>query len=269
MLKASLHSTCYAAEMAAIIGRKPKRCREMSICSKSSFDHTHWSVVLAAGEGTDTEARAALSTLCQQYWYPLYAFVRRQGRNATDAQDLTQGFFLKLLEKDYLVQVDRRKGRFRTFLLTALRRFLANEWDEAHALKRGGGQVIVSIDDREAESRYQGELYHDITPEKLYDRHWALVLIEQALSKLKDEYEAEGKKELFDQLKIVLTEGKGVVSYAEMAATLGTTEGAIKVAAHRLRRRYARILRDEVAQTASCPDEVEEELGYLFAALSP
>ncbi len=150
----------------------------MSICGKSSFDRTRWSVVLAAGDGTDTEAHAALSTLCKQYWYPLYAFVRRQGRNAADAQDLTQGFFLKLLEKDYLGRVDRSKGRFRTFLLTALRRFMAGEWDAVHASKRGGGQVIISIDDQEAESRYQRELCHDITPEKLYDRHWALALLE-------------------------------------------------------------------------------------------
>lgn len=241
----------------------------MSICGKSSFDRTRWSVVLAAGNGADTEAHAALSTLCKQYWYPLYAFVRRQGRNATDAQDLTQGFFLKLLEKDYLGQVDRSKGRFRTFLLTAFRRFMASEWDAANAGKRGGGQVFISIDDREAESRYRRELCHDITPEKLYDRHWALALLEQVLSKLRDEYEARGKTALFDQLKPVLTEGKGAVSYGQVAAETGMSEGAIKVAAHRLRRSYARILREEVAQTASGPQEVEEELGFLFASLSP
>jgi RNA polymerase sigma factor (sigma-70 family) len=240
----------------------------MSICGKSSFDKTRWSVVRAAGDGTGTEAHAALSTLCKQYWYPLYAFVRRQGRNATDAQDLTQGFFLKLLEKDYVGRVDRRKGKFRTFLLTALRRFMADEWDAANARKRGGGQVFISIDDREAESRYQRELSHDITPEKLYDRHWALALLEQVLFRLRDEYEARGKTELFDQLKLVLTKGKGVVPYADMAAKLGMSEGSIKVAAHRLRRSYARILREEVAQTASGPEEVEEELRDLFASLS-
>lgn len=240
----------------------------MTSCGRSSFDNTHWSVVLAAGEGTGTEAHAALSTLCAQYWYPLYAFVRRQGRNAADAQDLTQGFFLALLEKDYLHRADRRKGKFRTFLLTALRRFLSDEWDAANARKRGGGRVFISIDDREAESRYQRELCHDITPEKLYDRNWALVLLEQVVCRLRHEYEARGKVELFDQLKPILTKGKGVVPYAEMAAKVGISEGAIKVAAHRLRQSYARILREEIAQTASGPEEVEEELRDLFVSLS-
>jgi len=208
-----------------------------------------------------------MEKLCAAYWYPLYAFVRGQGNTAHDAQDLTQEFFARFLEKRYLDQVDRSKGRFRSFLLVSLKHFLSNERDKAHAQKRGGGFVFVPLDPQDAETRYGLEPSHDETADKIFERRWALALLDQVLARLRDEYSSAGKAAIFDQLKGTLT-GEESASYAEVAPALGMTEGAVKVAAHRMRQRYREILRAEVANTVARPDQVGEELRHLMAALS-
>lgn len=232
------------------------------------FLTTHWSVVLAAADTSSPQAPQALATLCQAYWYPLYAFVRRQGHSPHDAQDLTQAFFARLLEKGYLKDVDRQRGRFRSFLLASLKHFLANQWDRARALKRGGGQQVISLDERDAESRYALEPKDEQSADRLYERRWALLLLERVLGRLKQEFVSAGKAGLFEALKGVLSAGSGALPYAEVAARLGTSEAAVKVAVHRLRRRYRELLRAEIAQTVASPAEVEDEIRYLFAVLS-
>jgi RNA polymerase sigma factor (sigma-70 family) len=232
------------------------------------FVTTRWSVVLAAGRGETPEAQEALAVLCRNYWYPVYAFVRRKGHSPHDAEDLTQEFFARLLEKHYLAGIKREGGRFRSFLLTALNRFLANEWDRVRALKRGGGQQAVPIDRDSAESRYQVEPAHELTPEKLYERQWAQALLDQVLARLRAEYGQDGKAALFDQLSRSLSLPRGALPYAELAGQLGTTEAAVKMAVQRLRARYRELLRAEIAQTVAQPAEVEEEIRYLFATFS-
>ncbi len=229
------------------------------------FATTHWSVVLAASATTSPQAQNALATLCQAYWYPLYAYVRRQGHPPHDAEDLTQAFFCRLLEKRYLAGVRPEGGRFRSFLLTALKGFLANEWDRAHAQKRGGTQAIISIDCARAESRLDLEPAHDVTAERIYEQQWAQTLLEQVLSGLRQEYVAGGKRELFDSINSSLSLPRGAVPYGAIAAQLKTTEAAIKMAVLRLRARYREQLRAEIAQTVSRPEEIEEEIRYLFA----
>jgi RNA polymerase sigma-70 factor (ECF subfamily) len=219
--------------------------------------------------GTDTPlARDSLEKLCRTYWYPLYAFVRRQGRSPHDAQDLTQDFFARLLEKNYLEDVDRARGRFRSFLLAALKHFLANDWDRRRAQKRGGAQTHIPIDTQSAESRYGLEPGHEQTPEKLFERRWALTLLDQVLERLRAEFIAAGKGDHFDTLKIVLVADKRSIPYATLGTQLGLSEGAMKVAVHRLRRRYREVLRAEIASTVSGPKEIEEEVRHLFAALA-
>ena len=235
--------------------------------SGGRFATTRWSVVLAAGGERSTEGRQALATLCETYWYPLYAYVRRRGYAAADAQDLTQAFFATLLEKEYLRAADRERGRFRSFLLTALKRFLVKEWDRAHAQKRGGTHKGISLDVRSGETRYSQEPSHDWTPERIYERRWALTLLDQVMARLRRRYVADGKGDLFDLLKAFLTGESGAPPYSEVAAGLGMTEGAVKVAAHRLRRRYRELLRSEIAQTVAHPDEVDDELRLLRAAV--
>jgi len=221
--------------------------------------------VLHAGHDEPAQAQAALAQLCQGYWYPLYSFVRRRGYSPHDAQDLTQAFFAHLLEKHGLGRVDPEQGRFRTFMLASLKNFLANYWDKSHARKRGGGQTIVSLDEDSAESRYRLEPSHDLTPERHFERQWAITLLDQVLSALRDEYHAEGKGDLFEELKAVLA-GQAE-SYADMAARLRRSEGAIKVAVHRLRHRYRDLMRARIAQTVG-EGEVEDELNHLLTALS-
>src|SRR5688572_18941874 len=219
--------------------------------------------------GTDSpQAHQALETLCGNYWYPLYAYVRRQGRSAHDAQDLTQAFFARLLEKNYLADVQREKGRFRSFLLASLKHFLANEWDREQALKRGGGKRLIALDEDSAESRYKLEPKDDLSADKIYERRWALTLLDQVLAKLRSEFERDGKLEQFETLKHYLSAGRTSVSYAQAADKLGMNEGAIKVAVHRLRKRYRELLRAEIAQTVATASEIEAEIRYLFAALS-
>jgi RNA polymerase sigma factor (sigma-70 family) len=228
------------------------------------FVTTRWTIVLTAGR-TDTQAHAALEKLCQTYWYTLYAYVRRQGHSPEDAQDLTQEFFTKLIAKNYVRDVDRSKGKFRSFLLASLKHFLANEWDKSRAQKRGGGQTIVSLD---AETRYRLEPADVVSADKIFERRWALTLLDEVLKRLRDEYAADGKVKLFEQLKETLTGERGTIPYAKLGDRLGMTEGAVKVAVHRLRQRYRETLRAEIAETVSGPEEVDEELRHLYAALS-
>jgi RNA polymerase sigma-70 factor (ECF subfamily) len=242
--------------------------KESSAGPARCFVTTHWSVVLAARGADSPEAAEALSRLCQTYWYPLYAYVRRRGHEAVDAQDLTQEFFARLLEKNFLKSVQQERGKFRWFLLSALKRFLANEWNQQHAAKRGGKCITVSLDDQNAEGRYALEVADQTTPEKLFDRNWAMTVIEQAQDELRREYETSGRGPLFDQLKVFLSGDRASISQAEVGAALEMQEGAVKVAVHRLRRRYQDHLREQIAQTVSTPAEVEEEIRQLFAAFS-
>jgi len=223
-------------------------------------------MVLAAGQTTSPQAGRALEELCRTYWYPLYAYVRRRGYDVHEAEDLTQEFFARLLIKNYLADVDREQGKFRSFLLASLKHFLANEWDRRRTAKRGGGQPVLSLDVQTAETRYKSEPTDDLTAEKLLERRWAVALLETVLDRLQAEFAAEGKSQQFDQLKVFLTEGKGSTSYASIGAKLGTTEGAVKVAVHRMRRRYRELLREEISHTVATPAEIDEEIRHLFAA---
>lgn len=232
------------------------------------FATTHWSVVLSAREKDSPQSAAALETLCRAYWYPLYAYVRRQGRNPEDAQDLTQSFFARLLEKDYLQSAAREKGRFRTFLLVALKRFLANEWDRARAHKRGGDQVHVPLDTELAEQRYQVEPSEGTTADKVYERRWALTLLDQTMARLRQEFAETDRQDEFAQFKVFLTAEKGAIGYGEIAAKTGLNEGAVRVAVHRLRRRFRELFREEIAHTVARPEDIDEEVRHLLDALS-
>src|SRR6266481_6195970 len=231
------------------------------------FATTHWSVVVQAGEVESPQTSEALAQLCNTYWYPLYVYVRRKGYAAHDAQDLTQEFFARLLARNYLGGADRRKGKFRSFLLGAFEHFLAKEWRRAHAQKRGGGQAVFSLDDVDAESRYLSEPTHDLTPEKIYDRRWATTILKQAMSELQRDYETRHQSELFAKVESLLSPDGASGSYAEIATSLGMNEGALKVAVHRLRKRYGELIRAQIAQTVATPQEIEEELRYLFSVL--
>src|SRR5438093_1538158 len=203
----------------------PEPSREcMAAGTPRTFATTHWSIVLSAGAPESAQAREALEKLCRTYWYPLYTYIRRRGSNAAEAEDLTQEFFLRLLDKNYLAQVDPRKGRFRSFLLVAVNHFLANEWDKTRAVKRGGRMTFLSWDELSAEQRYLREPGTAFSPEKAFEQRWAMAQLEQVLARLREEFAANGKKVLFDELKIFLTGPKRSVSYAALAAKLGSTE---------------------------------------------
>lgn len=232
------------------------------------FITTHWSVVLSARAKDSPQSAAALETLCRTYWYPLYAYVRRQGHHPSDAQDLTQEFFARLLQKDYLQAAAREKGRFRTFLLVALKRFLANEWDRARAQKRGGGQALLSLDTASAETRYQMEPAAGHSPDRVYDRRWALTLLDRTMAQLRDEFAVAGKAGEFNRLKVFLTADRADITYHEIAAGLGVSEGAARVAVHRLRKRFREVFREEIAHTVSSAEEIEEEVRYLMGVLA-
>lgn len=233
------------------------------------FVTTQWTVVLSAQDSSSPQSNQALETLCRAYWFPLYAFVRRLGHGPHDAQDLTQDFFARVLEKGYLKAADRERGRFRTFLLVALKRFLANEWDRQHAQKRGGFTPIVSIDQQLAESRFTAEPAHQLQPDLLFDRQWALTLLERTMTRLQDEYTATGRARLFEFLRGCLAKDESALPYAEIAGRLNLTEAAVKMAVQRLRARYRDILRTEIADTVASPVEVEEEIRHLFATFGP
>jgi RNA polymerase sigma-70 factor (ECF subfamily) len=232
------------------------------------FPTTHWSRVVAAGDGAAPEARDALAELCRAYWYPLYAFVRRKGHGPEDAQDLVQGFFASLLEHNGLATLDRDKGRFRSFLIAACSHYLCDEIDRRKARKRGGGRVIISIDGLEAEGRYESEPAHELTAERLYQRRWATTLLERVLNSLEVEMHQAGKGRLLEALRPALLGEAGRVPYARIAEELGLSEGAARAAAHRFRSRYRTLLHEEVARTVAGPEAVAEEVRDLFAALA-
>jgi RNA polymerase sigma-70 factor (ECF subfamily) len=234
----------------------------------ASFPTTHWSWVVQAGDASSPAAREALAELCASYWYPVYAFIRRHGHEPDQAQDLTQAFFVHLLEKGTIAAADPSRGRFRSFVRTACAHFLADQRDRGRARKRGGDQVTVSIDARDAEGRYLREPAHNLTPERLFERTWVLTVLEHVFERLGQEYEKAGHAALFEQLKGVLTAGPRSVPYATFAARLGMTEGAVQVAVHRLRRRYRAILLDQIAATLDDPARVEDEVQELFAVLA-
>jgi RNA polymerase sigma-70 factor (ECF subfamily) len=234
---------------------------------KHDFHTTCWTVVLAAGDRDAPEARRALATLCETYWYPIYAFARRKGHAPTEAEDLTQGFFGSLLEKDYVNAADPERGRFRAFLLTAFRRYVTRERDRARAQKRGGGNAPLSLDFAYGERRYAIEPSHELTPERAFDRRWALTLLETVVERLQKEMGDAGKQELFDGLKPHLLAPADGAAYAELAGRLDSTEGAVKTALHRLRTRYRDLLRAEIAETVAAPEEVDGEIGYLLQSL--
>jgi RNA polymerase sigma-70 factor (ECF subfamily) len=232
------------------------------------FTTTHWSVVLAAAQESSPEAARALAELCRAYWYPLYAYVRRKGYDVADSQDLTQEFFARLLEKNYVGSADRRKGKFRSFLLGSLEHFLSKEWTRSHRLKRGGGQTIISWDGCDPEERYRLEPPDDWTAERIYERRWALTILEQAMFALQAEYTVTGKQGLFEALRPFISGEDDDVAYPDLAERLQMSEGAARVAVHRLRQRYGESVRGEIAKIVQRPEEIEEELRQLFAALS-
>jgi RNA polymerase sigma-70 factor (ECF subfamily) len=259
------------------------------------FATTHWSMVVSAARPRGSSAARALATLCENYWFPLYAFVRRAGYPAHDAQDLTQEFFLRLLSENYLAAADPERGRFRSFLLGAMKHFLAHQRRSQSTQKRGGGRAAISLDFQSGEERYRLiEPADPLTPERLYEKRWALALLDLVLGRLREEFQAAGKLPLFDALKQFLAgraeKGTGPICrdgpkgaahkldlspfpqkpvYAELGEKLGMSEGAVKVAVHRLRRRYRELLKEEIARTIVEPDTVEDELQELLAALGP
>ncbi len=232
-----------------------------------SFATTHWSIVLEAGRGRHAEADVALAELCQKYWFPLYSYVRRRVHDQSEAQDLTQEFFARLLEKELLAQANPDRGRFRSFLLTAMQNFLTNEWRKAQATKRGGGQRVLSLDFQASDSRLSFEPGHDWTAERIFERNWGITLLEHVLTRLRDEYTTAGKEKLFAALRPFISSNRDEGSFAMLAEQLEMTEGAAKVAAHRLRKRYRELLRAELAQTVADPADVDAEIAWLFNAL--
>lgn len=236
--------------------------------SGSIFLTTHWSVVLTAGGKDTTEALGALEELCRVYWYPLYAYVRRRGYSPPDAQDLTQEFFARLLERNWVARADQAKGRFRTFLLHALQRFLANEWDKVRALKRGGGQRSVPLQFETGESRYSAEPADLRSPEQVFERRWAVALLAEVMQRLEAEYQKEGKADEFAALQVSLVGERERLPYSQLAEQLSQSEGAVRVAVHRMRQRYRELLRAEIAHTVTSAEEVDAEMHHLFKVLA-
>jgi RNA polymerase sigma-70 factor (ECF subfamily) len=224
-------------------------------------------VVLAAKAGDSPQATQALEKLCRTYWYSLYAYVRRKGHSPEDAQDLTQGFFARLLEKDYLKLADRERGKFRAFLLTAIKHFLVNEWESTRTAKRGGGQMVFSLDEPLAESRYLSEPTRELSPDKVFEKRWAITVLEQVLGRLRQESVAAGKGELFELLKEALWGEKNAASQAELGTPLGLSAAAVKSAVHRFRLRYRELLRSEIANTVASHEDIDEELRHLVSVL--
>jgi RNA polymerase sigma factor (sigma-70 family) len=235
----------------------------------AQFASTHWSVILSATDRKNpARAMQSLEKLCCVYWQPLYFYARRQGERPFDAQDLTQEFFARLLENNLLDKVDGSKGRFRSFLLAAFKHFLSNERDKARAQKRGGGQATIPIDAQTAETGYGYQPVEKMTAEKIFERQWAMTLLAETTARLRQEYEHTGKIELFEQLKTTLTEPRGTIAYSDLGRLLHMTEGAVKIAVHRLRLRYRAILRAEVAETLADPADLEDEVRHVFRVLS-
>ena len=263
-----MHANGFSDSTYFIIHDLPESDQETHGVRSRVFATTHWSVVLAAQQGDSAPAHRALETLCRAYWYPIYVYVRRRGYGPEEAQDLTQEFFSKVIAKEHLLLADREKGKFRTFLLALLDYFLAREWSRAHRQKRGGRFVFVSLDEPMPEERYRLEPADLDTPERKFLRHWVLAVLEQAMKALERECRGNGKGALFWESKELLSsEGDGP-AYAEIAARLHMTEGAARMAVHRLRRRYGVLLRREILHTVGAPEEVEDELRYLLMVMS-
>jgi RNA polymerase sigma-70 factor (ECF subfamily) len=244
-----------------------------SNCASSSapgdiFATTHWTVVLAAGKRHTPQSDLALEELCRTYWFPLYAYARRRGHNKEDAEDSVQAFFARFLAKNYLASLGAERGRFRAFLLASLKHFLINEWKKSQRLKRGGGEKNLSLDWQTADTKFQVAATNEPSPDKAFDREWALALLCKVIGRLQKECEADGKAKLFEQLKIFLTAGKGALSHAAAAKSLGMDETAVRVAVHRLRKRYRLLLRDEISQTLTDAADVDEEMRALFGAFA-
>ncbi len=235
--------------------------------SNARFATTHWSIVLAAGDSSARKHTQALSARCETYWFPLYAYLRRRRYDRDRAQEYTQAFFARLLEKHGVRLADPARGRFRYFLLAAFKNFLADEHDRAKALKRGGGRKIFSINFENAENQYSLEPADELTPEKLFAKSWALTVLDRTIARLKAELAARGKENLFDNLKVYMTAEAGSVPYRDLAARLNMTEGTVRVAVHRLRKRYKHLLRDEIAQTVATEEEIDDEIRDLFRIL--
>jgi len=235
----------------------------------SRFMSTRWSIILKAQGDDSFIAAESLSELCRCYWYPLYAYVRRCGVTPEDAQDLTQGFFCSFFEKDWVNAVDQSRGRFRSFLLASIKNYMANQWQKQRAAKRGGGSSIFSIDFEDGEGRYINEPYHDLTPDKLFDRSWTLTLLDSALNELKKDYAAKGNSELFEAIKDRLASATGNTPYSVLAERLDMKESAIKTAVHRLRARYRELIRDLVDQTVADNSDIDNEIQEIFLSLSP
>ena len=233
-----------------------------------AFVTTRWSVVSAAQDEDSPQAEQALEILCRSYWYPLYVFVRRRGHSPEDAEDLVQEFFARLLQKHYLDAVEPERGRFRTFLIMALKRFMANECDRSRAQKRGGGQELLPLDTALAESRYEEESSLEMRADLAFDRQWAVTLLDEALTRVADEQKTLGKSAEFELLRPFLTVGTDLISYGEVARKLGATEVAVRMAVHRLRRRYRQVFREALAQTVATPADLDAEMHYLLEVLS-
>jgi RNA polymerase sigma factor (sigma-70 family) len=237
-----------------------------TLTGSSQFPTTRWTLVVAARDPQRKETRAALVSLCENYWYPLYAYLRRRGYPADQAQDLTQEFFVRVLEGRYLDRADPEKGRFRSFILTSLKFFVADEADRHRAQKRGGG-IVVPLEFSAGEDRYQHEPAHDETPERIFERRWALAVLDRVVERLRNEFVLHGRPAHFDRLKVFLL-GQSDAPYAALALEMNTSEGALKVAIHRLRKRYRELFRQEIADTVADPAEVESELRFLAAVLT-
>lgn len=232
------------------------------------FVTTHWTVVLAAGQRHTPQSDHALEALCRTYWFPLYAYVRRRGHAKPDAEDLVQAFFARFLAKNYLAGLSEERGRFRAFLLAALKNFLINEWKHASRQKRGGGEAALSLDWETADTKFQIAAQNEPSPDQAFDREWALALLSRVIERLQAECAADGKAKLFEQLKVFLAAGKSETAQSDVAKALGMEEGAVRVAVHRLRKRYRQLLRDEIANTLSDPAMVDEEMRALFGAFT-
>lgn len=245
-----------------------KASRNSARHSAARFATTHWSVVIAAASPSSQGYEQALETLLETYWFPLYAYLRRHGSSRDEAADFTQAFFAKMMEKQYLKGIGPRPGKFRAFLLTALKHFISNERDRARAKKRGGDRKILSLDFDSAENQYSLEPADDLTPDKLFEKSWALTVLERTMSRLEAELAEKGKQHLFDHLKCYLAVEGATVPYREVAEKIDMTEAAVKTTVHRLRRRCRELLRDEIAQTVATEEQIDDEIRGLFAALA-
>jgi len=264
------------AHRALIIGLRGRTMRGMEysdqraapLRNNRAFATTRWSVVIAAGRNSSPDSRGALESLCKVYWYPLYAYVRRRVPDVSEAQDLTQAFFAELLEKNYVGTATPERGRFRAFLLTAFKHFLSKEWEKAKAQKRGGGRAPIPLDFESADSSFCIEPASGLTAEQLYDQEWAVTLLGQIMERLKEEFERAGKARQFEELKGFIIGDHSGTTYSQAAARLDMSEAAAKKAGSRMRQRYRELLREEIAQTVTGPDQVDDELRNLFATLS-